>query len=69
MNEAINNFQISLAAARVNANMTQQEVADKVHKSKNTIVNWEKGKAKPDFSTLTMLSVLYNVPIDYISVP
>lgn len=69
MNEAINNFQISLAAARVNANMTQQEVADKVHKSKNTIVNWEKGKAKPDFSALTMLSVLYNVPIDYISVP
>lgn len=69
MNEAINNFHISLAAARVNANMTQQEVADKVHKSKNTIVNWEKGKAKPDFSTLTMLSVLYNVPIDYISVP
>ena len=69
MNEAINNFQISLAAARVNAKMTQQEVADKVHKSKNTIVNWEKGKAKPDFSALTMLSVLYNVPIDYISVP
>lgn len=69
MNEAINNFQISLAAARVNANMTQQEVADKVHKSKNTIVNWEKGKAKPDFSALTMLSTLYNVPIDYISVP
>lgn len=69
MNEAINNFQISLAAARVNANMTQQEVADKVHKSKNTIVNWEKGKAKPDFSALTMLSMLYNVPIDYISVP
>lgn len=69
MNEAINNFQISLAAARVNANMTQQEVADKVHKSKNTIVNWEKGKAKPDFSALTMLSALYNVPIDYISVP
>lgn len=69
MNEAINNFQISLAAARVNANMTQQEVADKVHKSKNTIVNWEKGKTKPDFSALTMLSVLYNVPIDYISVP
>lgn len=69
MNEAINNFQISLAAARVNANMTQQEVAEKVHKSKNTIVNWEKGKAKPDFSALTMLSVLYNVPIDYISVP
>lgn len=69
MQDNVDNFRISLAAARVNANMTQQEAADAVHKSKNTIVNWEKGKAKPDFSALTLLSMLYKIPIDYISVP
>ena len=36
-------LQISLAAARVNANLTQEDVARAMHLSKNTIVNWEKG--------------------------
>lgn len=35
-------IQISLAAARVNAGMTQEKVAKEMHVSKNTIVNWEK---------------------------
>lgn len=37
------NLQISLAAARVNAGLTQEEVVKKMHISKNTLVNWEKG--------------------------
>ena len=36
-------LQISLAAARVNAGMTQDDVAKKMKVSKNTIVKWEKG--------------------------
>ena len=37
-------FQISLAAARVNANMTQDDTAKAMKVSKTTVVNWEKGK-------------------------
>ena len=37
-------FQISLAAARVNAGLTQEAAAKKMSISKNTLVNWEKGK-------------------------
>lgn len=59
-------FQISLAAARINAEMTQEYVSKKMHVSKRTIINWEKGKVKPSFSTLQMLSVLYDIPIDNI---
>lgn len=55
-------LQISLAAARVNAGMTQEEVAMKIKKSKKTIVNWEKGKTKIDFSNLAILSEIYNIP-------
>ena len=36
-------FKISLKAARVNANMTQEQVAKAVHRNKQTIVNWETG--------------------------
>lgn len=34
-------FQISLASARVNAEMTQEEVAKHMHVGKQTIVSWE----------------------------
>ena len=34
-------LQISLAAARVNAGMTQEDVAKRMHVSKNTVINWE----------------------------
>jgi len=62
-------IQISLAAARVNANFTQQEVAEKLHVSKNTIVNWESGKVIPSFIVLNALSDLYRIPIDNIFLP
>lgn len=59
-------FQISLAAARVNAGMTQEEAAREMHVSKQTIVNWEKGKVLPNFATLQALSHLYKIPANYI---
>ena len=60
---------ISLAAARVNANMTQQEAADKVAVSKVTLVSWEKGKTKIPFNALKALCDIYKIPVDFISVP
>ena len=36
-------LRISLAAARVNAEFTQSEVAKMLHVSPNTVVAWEKG--------------------------
>ena len=56
-------FQISLASARVNAEMTQEEVA------KQTIVSWEKGTSEPKMSQGRELSKLYGIPIDYIFLP
>lgn len=38
--------QISLAAARVNAEMTQQELAKKLGVTRKSIQNWEHGKQK-----------------------
>lgn len=62
-------FQISLAAARVNANMTQDEVASKLHVGKQTIVSWEKGETEPKVSQAIALSELYNMPLNYIFLP
>lgn len=65
----MDNIQISLAAARVNANLTQEEVARRLHKSKKTIVNWEKGKVIPDIPAMAMLSTIYKMPTDFILLP
>ena len=61
-------LQISLAAARVNADMTQEDVAHSLRVGKQTVVNWEKGKTTPSFATINALSALYGIPIDNIRV-
>ena len=62
-------IQISLAAARVNAGMTQEEVAKKMGISKQTIINWEKGKNIPGIPEMEMMSKLYAMLQDYIFLP
>lgn len=59
-------FQITLASARVNAGMTQKDVAEKMHVSKRTIVNWENGKVKPKPAQFEMMCRLYNAPKDIV---
>lgn len=62
-------LQISLAAARKNAGMTQSDVAKKMHVSKTTIVNWEKGKIIPRLPEMQMLSRIYGIPENNIFLP
>lgn len=62
-------IQITLAAARVNAGYTQENVAKKMGVSKQTIINWEKGKIVPGIPEMSMLSKIYNIPQDYIFLP
>ncbi len=62
-------LQISLAAARVNAGLTQEEVAKNMKISKNTLVNWEKGVSEPTVTQGLRLSELYNMPLDNIFLP
>lgn len=62
-------FQISLAAARVNAGLTQEAVAKALNVGKQTIVSWEKGSSEPKMSQSRQLSELYKMPLDYIFLP
>ena len=60
---------ITLKAARVNAELTLDEAAEIMGKSKQTIVNWENGKADIRYSDLLKLSEIYEMPIEYIWIP
>lgn len=62
-------MKITLAAARVNVKMTQEEVAKKIGKTRQTINKWEKGKNKIDKANFEALCSLYKLEIDDISLP
>jgi DNA-binding XRE family transcriptional regulator len=62
-------IQITLAAARVNAGFTQEEAAEKLSVTRNTIINWEKGKVTPRIPEMEMLAKVYSIPVDYIFLP
>ena len=62
-------FQISLEAARVNAEMTQLEAAEKMGVTPNTISSWEKGKTKIPVQDAVKLCGIYLVPMENIRFP
>mgnify|MGYP002856871935 CR=1 FL=1 len=62
-------IQITLAAARVNAGMTQDKAAEEMGVTRATIINWEKGKIVPGIPEIEKLSRLYGIPQDNIFLP
>lgn len=62
-------LKISLAAARVNAELTQAEVAGKMQVSKNIIVDIESGRRAVKPAELSYLARLYDVDEDNIRLP
>ena len=59
-------LKITLAAARVNARLTQKEVGDRLGVSNKTICSWENGKSFPDAQQIDMLCELYGISYDNI---
>lgn len=60
-------FKISLAAARVNAGMTQKEAAKKLNVNVSTMQNWESGKTAPTVDKFIELCRLYGCPTNTVS--
>lgn len=49
---------------RTNRNMSQEELAEKVFVTRQTISNWENGKNYPDIHSLLLLSNLFDISLD-----
>ncbi len=65
----MDDFKITMAAARVNAGLTQGELAQKMGVSRFTIINWETGKVRIKPPYLHLLCEICNIPEDYIFLP
>mgnify|MGYP001003856169 CR=1 FL=1 len=53
-----------LKEARLKKNMTQEEVAEKIFVSRQSISNWENNKTYPDIGNVIALSDLYGISLD-----
>lgn len=58
--------QITLKAARVNANLSQAEAAKALNVSVSTIKNWESGKTFPNQPQIAKICEVYGISYDCI---
>lgn len=59
-------FTERLRELRIQNNYSQQDLADKMGVTKQTISQYERGVRKPDMDTLTALCDIFNVSSDYL---
>jgi transcriptional regulator with XRE-family HTH domain len=57
-------FGRKIADARVKANITQQELADKLFVSRELISKWENGSRRPNYGTFLQIAEALSVPVD-----
>ena len=55
---------LRLKAARAAKDLSQQELAERLHVSRQSISKWELGTAKPDLDNMIRLSELFGVSLD-----
>ena len=57
---------LSLAAARVNADLTQKAFAEKCGVSESTVIAWESGRRSPNVRMLGTIERVLGISLDYI---
>ena len=63
----MDDFKISMRAARVDAKKTQAEVAEALHVGKQTVVSWDNGKTSPTVEKAQEFCLFCNIPFDRVS--
>ena len=58
------NFYENLKNYRLKNNFTQEDIANHLNLSRQTISKWEQGKSSPSIEDLTKLSQLYGISLD-----
>ena len=62
-------LKITMAAARVNAGLTQKQFASMCEVSESTVVEWEKGRSYPSIKKIPLIEKAYGIPLDYVKIP
>ncbi|KRL61847.1 helix-turn-helix domain-containing protein [Lactobacillus psittaci] len=62
----MNEISQRLKSLRLEAQMSQEDLAAKLNVSRQSVSKWETGESVPDILKLRQLSQLFNVSIDYL---
>ena len=62
MNEVSNNIK----KLRQERKMSQEQLAEQLHVTRQAISNWENGKTQPDIDTLDQLATVFDVSVERI---
>lgn len=57
---------VKIKNARIKAKLTQEQVAEALSVSRQTISNWENGKTYPDIISVIKMSDLYGISLDHL---
>ena len=57
-------FSTQIKKYREETGMTQEELAEKIYVTRQTISNWENDRSYPDVKSLLLLSSLFQVSLD-----
>ncbi len=60
------NFSEKLLTLRKAKNLTQEQLAEKLDVSRQSISKWESGQAVPEMEKIVALSVVFDVTTDYL---
>lgn len=55
-----------ISKARKKANLTQQQVAERLNVARTSVSHWENGVREPDLKTIRELSELFGVAFEYL---
>lgn len=69
MNNALGAFGIAVRKARMNRNLTQIQLAEKLGMSKRTVIQAERGQSNPKFETIVLLAQELEISLDAILFP
>jgi len=64
MKNPLDLFAAEVRAARIKRNLTQRQLADKLHMSVRTIIELERCKSSPRFETVAMLARELDISLD-----
>lgn len=53
-----------LKQKRVEMQLTQDDIAERIHVSRQTISNWENNRTLPDINSLVLISDVYKISLD-----
>ena len=65
----MDDFKISMKAARVNRNLTAKQTGELIGRSEKTILNWENAVTPINANDFYRLCELYKINPDFVAVP